>query len=145
MSTGLYDLKNIAVSFLGTIISNGGAGSGGFCKIEKEDPTWKHTKGVGGDVARYRVGSEMYKITITVLQTSKLNAILTTIQQADAIATNGSGVGPLLITDLGGTSTFAAGSSWLEGPPTTREYSNEVKDNEWVIMANADLNVVAGN
>lgn len=142
MTVGNYSLNNVVCNFLGAPIS--GYGQGGAIKIEKEDPTYKHIKGTAGDVARYKVGNTVYKITFTLLQTAKSNAILTAIQQLDEASDNGVGIGTLFIADLGGSSILSAGSAWIEGPPP-RDYTNEPKDNEWVLIAVVDTNIIGGN
>lgn len=142
-NTAIFDLDQLIVNFLGIPIN--GFGEGGAVKIEKVDPTFKVKQGMGGDVIRTKTGSKLYKVTITALQGTQVNAFLSTTLNLDEASPNGAGVGPLTISDvIQGTSLFVAGSAWIEGPPPT-EFANEGKDREWVLYANDGTLFVGSN
>lgn len=130
----VYDLDQVTCSFAGIPIE-AGFGEGGALKIEQQDPDFVNKVGSDGSVTRSKTNKRLTKITVTVLQTATINAALSTLNNVDRAASNGAGVAPLLIRDRQGLSVFAAGESWLEGPPMSVEYGTEATDREWIIWA----------
>jgi hypothetical protein len=137
-----YGLDNVKAAFL--TVPLGGYGQGGALKITKKDADYDVQAGVGGDAVFWRKGNDIYEIEVTVLQTSIVNALLSAILIADKASTNGAGIGPFIVTDLGGNSLFAAGQARIMGPPDT-EFTNEPKDRVWKIVALDGKNFVGGN
>jgi len=129
----IFDLDQVAVSFLGTDISQG-YGEGAAIKIEKVTPTTKWKEGADGSAARSKTGSKLYKVTLTYLSTSGANAVLSAIAQLDEDNPNGAGVGPLLVADLQGATLFASPQSGIETIPPL-DLNQEASNVEWVIYA----------
>jgi hypothetical protein len=142
--TKIYDLNEVSLVFLGVPIE-GGFGEGGAIKIEQLTPDFVTKEGVDGAVARSKTNKRLTKITVTLLQTSPGNAILSTFSNIDRAASNGAGVGPILIRDRQGLSILAGPEAWLEGPPATVEYTAEATDREWIILANKVERFDGGN
>jgi hypothetical protein len=128
----VYDLDQVTCSFAGLII-NSGFGEGGAIKLEQQDPDFVNKVGSDGTVARSKTNKRLTKVTITLLQTAKANAALSTLNNVDRAASNGAGVAPILIRDRQGLSVFAGGEAWIEGPPQSVEYGTEATDREWVL------------
>ncbi|MDQ6212366.1 phage structural protein [Achromobacter insolitus] len=99
--------------------------------------------GVDGEVARAMSRDSRLRITVTLLQTSASNDLLTAMHQADK-ATDGNGAVPVAITDLRGRSLHAADSAWIVKTPDAG-YAAKVGNREWVIETGPAINVVGGN
>jgi hypothetical protein len=137
-----YGLDNVKCAFLTVPLS--GYGSGGAIKITKKDPDYDVQAGVGGDAVFWKKGNLIFEIEITLLQTSIVNALLSAIRQADISSGNGAGIGPFILSDLGGNSLFVAGQARIMGPPET-EFSNEPKDRVWKLVAIDGTQFAGGN
>lgn len=99
--------------------------------------------GADGEVARSMSRDSRLRITVTLLQTSRSNAALTALHQADK-TTDGNGVVPVAITDLRGTSLHASDSAWIVKTPDAA-YGAKVGNREWVIETGPSINIVGGN
>lgn len=142
-ATKIYDLDQVTLVFLGIPIE-GGFGEGQAIKIEQLDPDFTTKVGADGSVARSKTNKRLTKVTVTLLQTSSGNAALSTLLNIDRKASNGAGVGPILIRDRQGTSLFAGGDAWIEGPPVA-EYNAEATNREWTIMVGQPERFDGGN
>lgn len=129
---GIYDLNAVTCNFAALPIESG-FGTGGAIKIERQEPAFTIVVGADGSIVRSKTNKKHIKVTIYLLQTSKANSILSTIQQIDEKAGNGAGVAPLLIRDRQGLFTIAGEHAWIEGPPMNVELGPEGTDREWVI------------
>ncbi|QDJ52807.1 phage structural protein [Bordetella hinzii] len=99
--------------------------------------------GADGEVARSMSRDSRLRITVTLLQTSAGNALLSALHDADR-STDGNGVVPVAVTDLRGTSLHAAESAWIVKKPDAA-YAAKVGTREWVIETGPAVNVVGGN
>lgn len=144
MATKIYDLGSISCSFLGIPIEDG-FGENSAIKIERLRPDYESKEGADGEITRFSTGSKKCKITITLMQTSSGNAALATINQLDVHSDNGAGVGPFMLKDKQGLSLFLAEKAWIVGPPAEAEYTNEVKEREWVLECQESQRFDGGN
>lgn len=144
-STKFYDLDKVNFVFLGVPFSAlGGYGEGeSTIKIEKADPNFTWKRGADGSVTRSKTYSKVYTVTLSLLQTATANSILSGFMQVDEKASNGAGVGPILVQDSGGITAFAGSESWLEGPPKTVPFGSQAGNLEWVIIV-ADGEIFLG-
>lgn len=142
-SVKIYDLDQVSCNFMGAPIESG-FGEGAAIKIEKADPSFTTKQGADGSIVRSKTGKKLYKITITLLQTAAGNQVLSAINQADEAASNGAGVGPLLIRDRQGTSLHHFSKAWIEQPPAV-EYNAEATNREWVLAGEASIANVGSN
>lgn len=135
-ATKFYDLDKVLINFLGVPLdSMGGYAEGdSVLKIEKMDPNFTFKRGADGSVARSKTYSRIYTLTLSLLATAAANAVLSALVLVDEKASNGAGVGPVLVADSGGQSIFAGSESWLEGPPKTVEYGPQAGNREWTII-----------
>src|SRR5262245_28013572 len=124
MSAKVYNLDQVACAAGGIPIS--GYGQGGAIKIEQMSEDVKVIVGVDGEVAFSRSNNKCRKVTVTVLQTSNANIILTGLHTANMKAPNGI-LFPFVVADTGGASLFASSAACLASFPD-QEYSNEAKD-----------------
>lgn len=139
----VYDLNQVTCNFLGRPIEQG-YGDGAAIKIEKADPDFTTKVGADGSVVRSKTGKQLYKVTITLLQTADGNEVLSAIRELDVSTPNGAGIGPLLIKDRQGSSIFLAPRAWIVGPPPV-EYNAEASNREWEFAAVASKNFIGKN
>lgn len=107
-----------------------GFGENSIIRIEPADDAWKAKVGVDGRVSRSRNNNRMATVTVTLMATSKSNAALTALYNADIISPNGAGIGAFMMTDMQGASLNRAAECWIKRLPTV-EYGNEVGEREW--------------
>lgn len=123
-----YDPGRVIISLFGANIT--GFADGTFIKIERNSDTFVKTVGADGKVARARQRDRSARITLTLLQTSPSNDVLSAAAEADEIA--GTGVGTFLMTDLNGTTEASAPNAWV-AKPAAIEDGKEVGEREWMI------------
>lgn len=138
-----YDLDQVAINFALQDLGQG-FGEGAAIKFEKTKETFTEKEGADGSVARSKTGSKLWKVTVTLLNTSGGNAILSGIHTLDENAPNGAGMGPLLVKDLGGKSLFISSKAWIRTWPNL-ELNAEASNVEWVIMAAGAVPFWGGN
>lgn len=99
--------------------------------------------GADGEVARSMSRDSRLRITVSLMQTSDSNALLTAMHQADK-ASDGQGALPVAVTDLRGKSLHAADSAWIVKTPDAG-YAAKTGNRDWVIETGPSINIVGGN
>lgn len=128
-----YDPDEVIVTVGGADIE--GFFTGSFIQITYDNPIFNKVVGATGDVTRSKTNSLMATITITLMQTSPSNDLLSTIANADLKGRNGAGVFPLVIRDsFSGRSVHVAANAWVEKFPDTN-YDQQDSGRAWVIAA----------
>jgi|WetSurMetagenome_2_1015567.scaffolds.fasta_scaffold23242_2 hypothetical protein len=143
MSMKEYDSNEVDVIVAGIPIASG-RGKGEFLKIAANTNAFTHVKGVDGQGSRARTHDDSALATITVMQTSDSNALLSALYTLDTNAPGGAGVGPFLVKDKQGTSIFAAAECWIEKIPEVT-YAGEVGERQWPIRIDSLKPFVGGN
>lgn len=143
MSLKIYDSKEVTVVVAGIPINSGYA-DGEFIKIEQSDQDFNVVVGTDGEVTRSKTNNRHAKISIILMQSSDGNNLLTALNTLDVNATNGAGVGPLLIKDMQGTSLYTAAKCWIAKPPDV-SFDREAKPREWLIECDYLVRVDGGN
>jgi hypothetical protein len=138
----VYDLDQVAVIY-GGVPLEGGTGEGGFITITPAAMDFEDVVGSDGSVTRSKTGNKKYDVTITVLPTSGINAILATFREVDLASSNGGGIVPMVVKDLSGLDIFVAEKAWIKGPPE-KAYGKTAADREWPITAFASVNFTGG-
>lgn len=140
MTVKTYSPKKVQLIVLGNIISGFAAGT--FIVASREVDAFTKILGGDGEVARTQSANRSGEVTITLLQTSGSNDILSAIAVADELA--GTGIGPIIIKDTGGSTVLFSGEGWIRKQPDV-EFADEAGDREWIIdMASMDY-FVGGN
>lgn len=138
MSLETYDPKDIEVIVGGLLIA-------GFAKekvkVGRVTDGVSDEVGANGDVARVISNDKRGVITITLLQTSKSNAVLSGLYKADEYT--GTGVIPVIIKDTRGNDLHIAPQAWVTKVPDA-VYNDGVSTREWVIRVANIQNFVAG-
>ncbi len=138
-TTKTYDLSQVAISFLAVPL-DGGYGDGGAIKFEKVKPDVTAKEGADGSVAFSATNSKLWKVTLTLLSTSTGSAKLSAIKQLPLSAA----VGPFLVEDLSGATTFLSPKTVIETWPNL-ELNAEPTNVEWVFLAAEGIPFWGGN
>lgn len=128
MSTKLYDPAKHVVTWGPYLIS--GFGQGTFIKGARDEQAMQKKVGVDGEVVRSRNKNRGGTVEITLLQSSASNDIFSSAAQADELT--GTGVFPLLVQDLLGTTVMFAQNAWLQ-KPADNERAKEAGENTWIL------------
>jgi len=143
-----FDVKNYAadevVIAFGAIPVNSGYADGDFVSIEYDEDAFSLQIGTDGEAARSRTNNRAATITISLMQTSDANDLLSAQYNLDVNSAGGAGIVPLLITDTSGRSLFTAEKAWIQKLPDVT-YSREAGPREWVIRTNNLVALVGGN
>ena len=107
---GTYDPKKVLVTF-GPVLFSGFA-DGTFINAARNNQGVNLGVGSTGDSARAISNDKSGIVTLTLLQSSKVNALLSAIEIADQ--EEGDGVLPLFIKDLKGLDLVKAGTAWIQ-------------------------------
>lgn len=138
MATHSFDPKDVIVTVGGFPI--GGWADGEFMSFERNSDAFTQTVGADGDTTRVKSNDKSGNLTLTLDQTSLSNDVLSAIATADELSN--SGIVPVLIKELNGTSTLFAGNGWVQKLPVMA-YGKETTTRVWVI-AMAETNVFVG-
>jgi hypothetical protein len=123
-----YDPKLVRITF--GVISFSGYADGTFISMAQNGDGFEKVRGADGTVDRINKNASDYAMTFTLKQTSRTNDALSLIVAADKELNTG--VLPLSITDLGGTTLFFAESAWVGKEPDS-EFSSDLSHREWRI------------
>ncbi len=142
MTVQHYDPKSITIIF-GPVLMSGFAPDT-FLMVEKNVDIFSLQVGADGEACRTRSRNNSARMTVTLMQSSPVNDLLSALHEVDRAAPSGSGCLPFLVKDLVGRSLFAAELSWIV-KPAPAEFGVEAGTREWVIET-ADLQTfVAGS
>lgn len=140
MALKTYDPKKITLIVGGAIIS--GYADGTFVDTVRDTDTFTKAAGADGEVARVKQNDKSGSITITLMQTSDSNLVLSAIAALDELSNTG--VVPTLLKDLSGTTLVTAARSWISKQPAT-PLGKDVQNREWVLHTDELIQVVGGN
>ena len=142
MSLGVYDSKQVSVTF-GPILITGYA-DGTFISVEQNEDSFSLLVGADGDACRSKSNNRSARVTLTILQSSPANDLLSALHNEDVLSPSGDGVQPLMVKDNSGRTICAAERAWIVKPPTT-EYAVESGSREWLFETDNMLHNVGGN
>ena len=137
-----YDADQVLITFGGIVIDSGYA-DGTFVKEEKDATAFTYKVGTDGSVTRSKTKNKVRKVTITLMQSSYINDLLSQMLITDLAAPNGAGIAPFMLKDQNGTSQTSAPHAWIEAPPDA-EWGREANEREWTFVL-ADASVVVGS
>lgn len=126
--TKTYDPGKLVVSFRGRLIS--GFGDGSMIKITRDEDAYTKIVGGDGEVARVRSRNKSGSVELTLMQTSASNDDLSSAAALDELS--GTGIGPLMVKDLLGTTVAAGANAWIRKLPDA-EYNKDGADRVWII------------
>jgi len=138
MTVRTYDPKNVVLTVGGAPIS--GYADGTFITVSRQNDSFVSVSGADGETARAKQNDKRGDLTLTLLQTSLSNDILSGIAVLDE--TSNAGVVPVILKDLSGATTYFSGSGWIKKPADS-EFAKEVGNREWALEL-ADMEVFIG-
>ena len=127
MPANTFRPQEVTAAFNGVPIS--GFAPGTFISWTRNNDSYNIAVGSAGEAGRASSGDRSGRVTITLLQTSPVNGVLSALAKQDE--DSGDGVGLLAIVDLSGATLIKAESAWIT-KPADGEMSNEVTNREWI-------------
>jgi hypothetical protein len=138
MATRTYDPKNVVLSFAGTPIQ--GYGPDTFIEAERDADGYTDVAGTSGEVARAKSNDHRGSIKLTLLMTSPYVDKLSTLALADE--QTGSGVAPVELKELNGTTLVSGTDGWIKKFPAVKR-AKEVETVEFEIRV-GEMKVFVG-
>ena len=136
-----YNSSQVSISVGGIPIT--GFGEDTMISIEWDNDTTSDKVGVDGEVSASKNNDLRATVTITLMETSPSNAILTGFYQARQLGTNANGVIPFNMEDNISGERVTAAEAWVLRPPVT-EKGKEVSEREWTMRLAKALYVHTG-
>jgi hypothetical protein len=140
MAIYTYDPEQILIIIGGFPIY--GLTDGTFLSIDRNEDAYSIFSGADGQVARVKSNNPTATMTLTLMQTSESNQILSTFALLDQ-ASN-SGTFPVLVKDIEGTTLIFSSKGWIQRMPTT-EFSKDISNREWTIALSDITYNIGGN
>lgn len=142
MGVRSYDPSFVSM-FYGEIEMKGFAQDAAIAVTHDEDD-WSLVVGVDGEGTRSKTSNRSATITVSLMQSSPVNLLLTAAAELDNTTPGGTGGKALLIKDQSGDSLFSCETAWIQKRPDA-EYSREATTREWVFRTDNVLAVHGGN
>jgi hypothetical protein len=128
-ATDLYSADQVYITF-GTFKLEG-RGPDTFCKVERNKDSFSLKVGADGEAVRTRTLDRSGRVTVTLLQTAKVNVSLQAAMLADEASPNGVSILPLMVKDYGGNALWVSPEAWILRPANS-EMGAESGTREWV-------------
>jgi hypothetical protein len=109
-----------------------GYAQGTFIELDRDSDKYVDEVGTDGQVIRVKMFDDRATVTFTTMQEAAINAVLSTLYQADVNSDNGAGVGPFLLKNRGGLSIHEAQECWIAKLPPVK-LSNGAEARPWKI------------
>lgn len=139
MGVRTYDPAFVSM-FYGEIEMQGFAQDAAI-SVEHDEDDWSLVVGVDGEGTRSKTSNASATITVSLMQSSPVNDLLSAARILDNTTPGGTGGKALLIKDNSGTTIFSAETAWIQKAPTA-ELSREATTREWVFRTD---NLVANH
>ncbi len=121
-----YDPKEIIMTWGVDIVT--GFAEGTFVTIARNGDLFEKSRGADGTVDRVNKNAQDFSVTITIKQTSISNDVFSAQMEADLLLNTG--MLPLTVKDLNGTTLFFAAQAWVAKDPDDA-YSDSLENREW--------------
>ena len=142
MAVKTFDPTTVSM-FYGPIEMQGYAQDAAIsCEHDEDD--WSLVTGVDGEGTRSKTSQASATITVSLMQSSAVNLLLSASRELDINTDGGLGGFPLLIKDGSGTTVLAAETAWIQKAPTA-ELGREATTREWVFRTDSLIAVHGGN
>lgn len=119
-----------------------GLAKGSFVVVEKKEDDFTTEVGSDGEGARTQSADESGSVTITLMQTSASNDVLSGLRDADKAS--GAAVFPLMIKDGSGRTIVTAAEAWIRKVPNS-DFSDQKTDRPWIIDSAILIHKLGGN
>lgn len=140
MAVKTYDPAQVLITFNGFNIS--GIADGTFVQVARNEDAFTLQVGSGGEGVRSKSNNKSGTVTLTLIQSSDSNEILSGFAAADELSNSGSG--PLMIKDNSGNSLYMAESAWVKKVADS-EFAKEAGSREWVLETDILNSFVGSN
>jgi len=134
-----FDPSKVAVSIGGYPIS--GFAEGTFIEAERNADMFTMKTGSDGHTSRTKSNNRSGTLTFTLAQTSMSNNVLSTIAVADELTSTG--VVPIMINDLSGTTVIFSGTGWVRKMPNLAVGGDDISGVAWQLDC-ADMDYFIG-
>lgn len=129
----LHEFDPDAVDCILFLTPVGGFGENDAIDFDPGEEGFTAIRGVDGDVTRTKIVGKMGELSVTLMQTSKANDVLSAIHNADLLANGGAGVGAIMIKDRNGTSLLTCDTAWIKAFPKLK-HGKAPSENVWIIQ-----------
>lgn len=133
-----YSPDEVMCSFLTVIVS--GYADGTFIEVERNEDGFTEYVGSGGEVCHTRSLNKTAKVTLTLMQTSPINDLLSAIAIQDEF--DGSAYGPFMVSNLNGDTLCQAAECRIAKMPKM-ERGKDSGTVVWTFMA-ANMEIFIG-
>lgn len=131
-----FDPKQFNVVFGGVTMA--GYSESTMAKFEFDTESMSDVVGVDGEVTRSQNMDRRAKLTVSLMQTSPVNDLLSAMYLAGRAGANGADVAAARVEDLNGRLVIAAPEAWIMDTPKPT-YAKTAAEYEWVIrLANCE-------
>jgi len=128
MPVHTFDPATVIVSIGGTPMS--GLADGTFVIVSRDEDIFSKVSGADGEVSRAKSNNRSGSLTLTLMQTSMSNDVLSAIAVLDEISNTG--IVPVFVKEIGTSTILMAGEGWVKKMPDV-SYSKEIENREWVL------------
>ncbi len=135
-----YDPRRVIGSFRG--IPFLGVKDGTFIEAERLEEAFAMDVGSVGDVCRVQNLNRTGRVTVTLMQSSPSNDLLSQVAQLDELSQTG--FGPILVRDLNGNAVVEAPISWIVKIPKL-ERADQAMGVQWVFDCHEFVTFIGGN
>lgn len=142
MALKVYEPDRVVIT-LGTILMSGFA-DGTFVTIDNNEDAFTLQMGTDGDGTRSKSNNQSATISVSLMQSSDTNILMSALHNTDINTPGGDGIVPLLIKDLEGTTLYTAEKAWIKKAPSA-EFAREATAREWTIETDKLVRVDGGN
>lgn len=116
MTLRSYDINNHSAVF-GAIPINSGFGPDTVFEVKRESAAWDDDAGADGEVTRSKNADDRATCMVTLMQSSRINDLLSAHYVLDRVTPGGIGAKPFLLKDNGGTTLLFGEQAWLKKSP----------------------------
>jgi hypothetical protein len=143
MPIGPYDPASVTVALGGVPVV--GFADDSFLSIEQSEATYEVVAGVDGYFIRIKKpGSKIWTCTLTLMQSSPHNVVLSALHVLDQNAPNGAGIVPFTMADVSGTTLFSTAEAWISTPPP-QTFGSGHNAKAWLVTAIDPDYIIGGN
>lgn len=135
-----YSPKKVQVVVADQLLT--GFAKGSFVVVEKKEDDFETEVGSDGEGARTQSADESGSVTITLMQTSASNDILSNLRDVDKAS--GANVFNLMIKDGSGRTIISAAEAWIRKVPNS-DFADKKTDRAWVIDSAILIHQLGGN
>jgi hypothetical protein len=138
----VYSIGEHSFSFAGLPCDSGRGPDEAF-SWEQKEPNFTYKAGSDGEGTFSENKVTYCELTLTLMQTSSYNQVLSAILNGDIKIAGGAGIAPLMCRDRQGLTTIA-GQARILGPPKQKR-GKEVDVNQWVFGVHSPVRLDGGN